>query len=280
MLAYRHLFHAGNFADVFKHALLTRMMIHLNKKEKPFFYLDTHAGIGLYDLRHDWAQKNKEYADGIERVLDAADAPTELAPYLRLVRAQNVMRTLRYYPGSPVLARAFLRPDDRMVLSELNREDCRSLQFHFDDDAQVTVHNMDGYQALKAFLPPLERRGLVLIDSSFDRAQEYKRLVSAVLESHRRWATGTFALWYPLMAWQDVERFERQIVATGIRKVLRCALSVQGEGWTESLRGSAMLVINPPWGLEDEASKILSWSWKCLTDGKTGNWDVQWLVPE
>lgn len=280
MLAYRHLFHAGNFADVFKHALLARLMGHLNKKDKPYFYLDTHAGLGLYDLHHDWARKNKEYVEGIAKVLDSPDPPSELSPYLRVVRAENSMRSLRHYPGSPVIARRFLRPGDRMVLSELNREDCRSLDHHFKGDAQVHVHNMDGYQALRAFLPPLERRGLVLIDSSFDRAQEYRRLVEALADAHRRWATGTFALWYPLMVPQDVDRFERQIIATGIRKILRLELSVHDERWAVSLRGSAVLVINPPWGLEEEAEKMLPWLWSNLVEAGQGAWDVSWLVPE
>lgn len=280
MLAYRHLFHAGGFTDVFKHALLVRLMLHLNKKDKPYFYLDTHAGIGLYDLHHDWAQKNKEFEGGIAKVLDAQRPPEELAPYLQSVRAENTFRSLRYYPGSPALARRFLRKGDRMVLSELGREDCRALAHHFDGDRQVHVHNMDAYQALKAFLPPPERRGLVLIDSSFDRAQEFKRLAEALAEGHRRWDTGIFALWYPLMAWQDIESFERRVVATGIRKVLCLELSLFPEHWAESLRGCAMLVVNPPWGLEGEAKKILPWVHATLARKGQGGWDVRWLVAE
>ncbi len=280
MLAYRHLFHAGNVADVLKHALLTRLMLHLNKKDKPYFYLDTHAGIGVYDLQHDWAQKNKEFDNGIGKILRAEQPPEELSHYLQAVQAQNTFRSLRNYPGSPVLARRFLREGDRMLLSELNREDCRALEHHFKGDRQVHIHGVDGYQALKAFLPPPERRGLVLIDSSFDRAQEFKRLAEALAHAHRRWDTGIFALWYPLMVPQEVERFERRIGATGIRKILRLELSVFPERWTESLRGSAMLIVNPPWGLEDEAKKILPWVWSTLSSEGQGAWDVRWLVAE
>ncbi|MFN0302709.1 MAG: 23S rRNA (adenine(2030)-N(6))-methyltransferase RlmJ [Burkholderiales bacterium] len=280
MLAYRHLFHAGGFSDVFKHALLARLMLHLNKKDKPYLYLDTHAGIGLYDLQHDWPQKTREFESGITKVLSAQHAPDELADYLRCVGALNAPGALRYYPGSPVLARRFLREDDRIVLSELGREDCGSLGRHFDGDRQVHVHNMDGYQALKAFLPPLERRGLVLIDSSFDRAEEFKRLAEGLTEAHGRWATGIFALWYPLMVAQDMERFERRLAATGIRKILRLELSLFPAWWSGSLRGCAMLVVNPPWGFDADAKKILPWVWAALATDKQGGWDVRWLVPE
>jgi 23S rRNA (adenine2030-N6)-methyltransferase len=280
MLAYRHQFHAGGFSDVFKHALLARLMLHLNKKDKPYFYLDTHAGIGLYDLHHEWSQKTREFEGGIAKVLSAAGAPPAMTDYLDSVRAPNGRQPLRYYPGSPVVVRRFLRSHDRMVLNELGRDDCMTLARYFDGDAQVHVRNMDGYQVLKAFLPPPERRGLVLIDSSFDRANEFKRLAEALIEAHARWATGIFAVWYPLMAEGDMERFERRVAATGIRKVLRLELSLFPGWWTEGLRGCAMLVVNPPWGFDEEAKVMLPWIWSQLDEGRQGKWDVRWLVPE
>lgn len=280
MLAYRHLFHAGNFADVFKHAVLTRLLLHLNKKDKPYLYLDTHAGIGRYDLKHEWARKNAEFESGIARVYGAAQAPAELAPYLDAVRAVNEGGALRYYPGSPLLAQGLVRAGDRLVLNELNKEDCNQLRALFDGARRVQVHDMDGYQALKAFLPPLERRGLVLIDSSFDQAQEYKRLAEAVIAAHQRWATGIYALWYPLMDGRDVDAFERRFVHAGITKILRLSLSVHPENWTDNLRGSALLVINPPWGLEEEARRMLPWLWRHLSASGQGRWAVEWLAPE
>jgi 23S rRNA (adenine2030-N6)-methyltransferase len=280
MLAYRHLFHAGNFADVFKHAILTRVLLGLNKKEKPYFYLDTHAGIGLYDLQHEWAQKNEEHKDGIARVLEGYGAPEDLKPYLEIVRAHNAPKKLRNYPGSPLLARALMREHDRLVLSELNERDCEHLRETCEGDSRVHVHQMDGYQALKAFLPPPERRGVVLIDSSFDRQQEYKRLADGLREAGQRWATGTYVIWYPLMSSPEVDRFERQIAATGLRKILRLSLSVFPEHWTMSLRGSSMLIVNPPWGLDAECRKILPWLWKKLAEDGQGEWAVNWLVAE
>jgi len=280
MLAYRHLFHAGNFADVFKHALLTRLLVLLSRKDKPICYLDTHAGIGLYDLGHPWAQKLAEYREGIERVWERNDAPALLAPYLEAVRADNPDGRLRRYPGSPRLARRLLRDTDRIVLTELNLEDCRQLGALFADDRRVVVEHADGYQALKAHLPPRERRGLILMDSSFDRAREFERLTQALSMAHRRFATGVFALWYPLMAPVVMHGFARRIVATGIRKVLELELSVFPESWSASLRGSGMLVINPPFGFEEEASALLPWLWQALSPERLGQWRVSWLIDE
>src|SRR5262249_38951651 len=156
MLAYRHLFHAGGFTDVFKHALLAQLVLELRRKIKPFLYLDTHAGTGLYDLAHPWARKNSEYRDGIARVWTRSDAPSALAPYLDIVRAENPSGRLQRYPGSPRIARRLLRSHDRMVLTELNEADCAALTASFAGDRQVKVQLADGYQALKAFLPPSE----------------------------------------------------------------------------------------------------------------------------
>ncbi len=281
MLAYRHQFHAGNFADVFKHALLTRLLLALVRKDKPFCYLDTHAGTGLYDLAHPWAQKLQEHRTGIDLLWQRTDVPELFAPYLDGVRAENPPRGgLRFYPGSPRVARRLLRPGDRIELNELNRDDCAALARLFEGDPQVHVHCMDGYQALKALLPPAERRGLVLIDSSFDRAREFERLVEGLQTAHRRWATGVLALWYPLMEPYAVHAFERDVVATGIRKILRLEFSVLPAGWADSLRGCGMLVVNPPFGFEAQARPMLDWLWQTLAEAKTGGRSVQWLVPE
>ena len=280
MLAYRHLFHAGNFADVFKHALLTRLLIALARKEKPFCYVESHAGIGLYDLSHPWAQKLGEYRAGIERLWERDDIPALLQPYLAAVRAENTHRRLRWYPGSPRIARGLLRSDDRAELVELNRDDANALGRLFDGDRQVHVHLMDGYQALKAFLPPKERRGLVLVDSSFDRAHEFARLADALALAHRRWSSGIYALWYPLMDPSTMRAFERDVRARGIRKILRLELSVLPEGWNDSLRGCGMLLVNPPYGFEEEAGALLPWLWGALSEARTGGYDVRWLVPE
>ena len=280
MLAYRHLFHAGNFADVFKHALLTRLLIALRQKEKPFCYLDTHAGTGRYDLRHAWAEKAREYANGIGRIWSRADAPEPLIPYLKAVRAENPDGALRFYPGSPRIARGLIRPGDRLVLTELNKRDCADLVSLFSGDSQVHVACMDGYQALKAFLPPKERRGMVLLDSSFDRAGEFARIVEALLAATRRWATGIYAVWYPLMELAAMRRFERDVVDSGIRKILQLELTVAPESWSATMRGCGMLIVNSPWKLDAEAKLLLAWLADALAEPGSGGSSVRWLVPE
>jgi len=280
MLAYRHLFHAGGFTDVFKHALLAQLVLELRRKIKPFVYLDTHAGTGLYDLTHPWARKNSEYRDGIARVWTRSDAPPALAPYLDIVRAENPNGRLQRYPGSPRIARRLLRSHDRMVLTELNEADCAALAASFAGDRQVKVQLADGYQALKAFLPPSERRGLILVDSSFDRAQEFKRLTQGLATAYRRFATGVYALWYPLMEPPAMRAFERSAAATGIRKILQLELSVRDAGWSGNLRGCGMLVVNPPFGFEATARAALDWLWPALSQNGEGGRRVTWLAPE
>src|SRR4051812_5132180 len=221
MLAYRHLFHAGNFADVFKHALLAQLMLGLAKKDKPFFCLDTHAGIGRYDLNHDWARKNAEHKTGISLLWKRTDLPPEFAPYMDAVRAENADGKLNFYPGSPRIMRRFMRAQDRLALIELNKRDHEALAALFANDRQVQVRLLDGYQAVKALVPPPERRGLVFIDSSFDRAQEFKRLTDGFVEGHRKFATGVYALWYPLMDAIAMQGFERRMAATGVKKILQ-----------------------------------------------------------
>ncbi len=280
MLAYRHLFHAGNFADVFKHALLAQLVLGLAKKDKPFFCLDTHAGIGHYDLTHEWARKNAEYKAGISLVWAKKDAPAEMSPYLDAVRAANADGKLNFYPGSPQIVRRLMRAHDRLALTELNKRDFDVLDKLFAHDRQVQVRLLDGYQGLKAFLPPPERRGLVFIDSSFDRAQEFKRLADGFAEAHRKFATGVYALWYPLMDPIAMNAFERRVAATGIRKILQLELSVRNIGISGSVRGCGMLVVNPPFGFETAAKKILAWLWPVLAQDGEGEQRARWLVPE
>jgi 23S rRNA (adenine2030-N6)-methyltransferase len=281
MLAYRHLFHAGNFADVFKHALLAQLVLMLERKDKPFFCLDTHAGIGRYDLTHAWAQKNAEHNDGIARVWTRSDAPPALAPYLDAVRAENPDGSLRWYPGSPHIVRRFMRAHDRLALIEINKKDFETLAALFDGDQQVQVRLMDGYQALKAFLPPRERRGLVFVDSSFDRAKEFARLTRGFVEGHRKFSTGVYALWYPLMEPSAMRAFERDVVATGIRKILQLEISVLPANWKGGLRGCGLLVVNPPFGFEATARTIIAWLHEVLAQQPdAAAHRVHWLAPE
>jgi 23S rRNA (adenine2030-N6)-methyltransferase len=280
MLSYRHMFHAGNFADVFKHALLTRLLAALSAKDKPWFYLDTHAGIGRYDLSHAWAKKAREYETGVARVWKQRDMPALLAPYFDAVRALNPEGALRCYPGSPLIAKHFMREHDRMVLVELNKTDHAELQSVFARERRVAVQLMDAYQSLRAYLPPPERRGLVLIDSSFDRAHEFDRIVKALKEAYARWATGMYAIWYPLMEPRAMQDFLGSVQRSGIRKILRLELVVRDGNDTEFIPGCGMLAINPPWHFADEARAIVDWLRPKLAVTGRGRSTVEWLVPE
>jgi 23S rRNA (adenine2030-N6)-methyltransferase len=280
MLSYRHQFHAGNVSDVFKHALLSRLLIALSRKDKPYFMLDTHAGLGLYDLEHPWSQKTAEWRMGIGRIWARADAPAALQPYLEIVRAGNPDGHLRHYPGSPRIARKLMRADDRLALCELNKDDCATLKAVFADARHTAIHNQDGFSAIRAFLPPQERRGLTFIDASFDQADEFGRIMRSVKEAYARFATGMIAVWYPLMAPSAMQAFARSLQGAGLPKTLQLELTVHPDDWTEHIRGSGMVIVNPPFGLDKEARPLLDWLWQALSPQKEGGTRCDWLVTE
>jgi 23S rRNA (adenine2030-N6)-methyltransferase len=280
MLSYRHMYHAGNFADVFKHALLVRLLIALGAKDKPYAYVDTHAGIGRYDLRHSWAQKAREYEGGIGRLWHATDIPETLQPYLDIVRAENPNGHLRFYPGSPLIAKRCMRDTDSMVLAELNKVDCSELAAVMSPENRVTVRLLDAYELLKSAVPPADRRGLVLIDSSFDRPREFARIVKALKEAHLRWASGVYAVWYPIMEPAPMRDFLGAMQRSGIRKILHLELTVRERDESGLIPGCGMLVINPPWHFDEEAKPLLRWLAKALQVGNAGRARVDWLVRE
>ncbi len=280
---YRHAYHAGNFADVFKHVALMRLLEHLRRKEKPFCYVDTHAGRGRYDLSGDLARRTREADDGILRLSGMADLPSALAGYVTQIEAlqdAGEQRRLRRYPGSPLIARARLRADDRAVLSELNPEEAAALRTLFRDDGRVAVHAMDGYQALKAFLPPTPRRGLVLIDPAFESLNEFQAMAEALKTAHRRWPQGIYALWYPITQRSPVRPFYRALEKSGMRNILRAELRV-AEDTAEGMTGCGLVIVNPPWQFDRELTEWLPELARCLAAAPgRGRWRVDWLVPE
>ncbi|MCR4346734.1 MAG: 23S rRNA (adenine(2030)-N(6))-methyltransferase RlmJ [Sulfuricaulis sp.] len=276
---YRHIFHAGNFADVFKHVVLSLLLKSLHKKETPFCYLDTHAGASRYDLSSAAAQKTGEYRDGIKRLWNNSSIP-EVADYLAAVRALNDADSLRYYPGSPRVARFFLRPQDRAVLFELQPEECTHLKNEFAGDRQVLVQGQDGYAGLKALLPPKERRGLVLIDPPYESDKEFEQVIDGLRIAHARWDTGMYALWYPIKGRPPVERFHRMLVATGIRKILLAEFSPYPEDSGFRLNGCGMVVINPAWKLDETLQSVSSILLERLRQHPAARAAVTWLVPE
>lgn len=281
MLSYRHIYHAGNFADVFKHVVLVQLLRALARKDTPFCVLDTHAGVGRYDLSADEAQKNREFANGVLRLTGCADRPAAVDDYFAQVRVENADGdTLGHYPGSPRLIRALLRPQDRLVLSELHKADHAQLKQLFAGDAQVAVHLQDAYQGLKAFLPPKEKRGLVLIDPPYERKDEYERVVDSLKMAYARWPTGVYMIWYPIMSRSLAQRFHTLVQASDIRKILRVELCVEDDSDRTHFTGSGLLIVNPPWPLQDEIAPLLPWLWNCLVPGGKGSTRLDWLVPE
>jgi len=280
MLSYRHGFHAGNFADVFKHAVLSLLVQGFLRKDKPFLYLDTHAGAGRYDLGSVMAKKNSEFAGGIGRLWKQDEVPQTLRAYREAVAALNHGQALKLYPGSPRIVRHFLRAKDRMVLCELHSKEVEHLQQEFQADRRVSVHPMDGYQALKAFLPPLERRGLVLIDPAFELKNERASLLEALGQAYKRFPTGTYAIWYPIQDRQATDWFHRQLVRSGIRSVLLAELRIFDEDAPLRLNGSGMVIINPPWQLDEHLKSLGPWLWEVLSPEGLGGFRLDWLVPE
>jgi 23S rRNA (adenine2030-N6)-methyltransferase len=279
---YRHAFHAGNFADVFKHALLARILAHLAAKETPFRYMDTHAGIGLYDLTGSEAKRTGEAAEGVKRFLAAATSPeleSLFRPYVAALKAFNALDG-RFYPGSPLVAQHLLRAQDRIALSERHPDDARALGRRMTKDIRVKVQTADGYAALKAWLPPPERRGVALIDPPFEEPGEFRRMADALAMAHAKWATGVIALWYPRKGWREADRFHRALSGLAIPKTLRLELDVDAGADETQLGGCGMVVVNPPWKLKEEAEAMLPFLARALKQGAKTAWRADWLVGE
>ena len=279
MLSYRHAFHAGNHADVLKHLILVQIARYMGEKPAPFWIVDTHAGAGRYMLDGEMAQRNGEFRGGIGRIWTTSERYPALAPYLSAIRTTNPGRDLHWYPGSPRIMRHFLRAQDRMILTELHPTDRVILSREFEGDRQVRVEARDGYEALKALLPPQERRGLVHIDPAFERKDERPRLVQALSEAHRRWSTGVYAIWYPIQDRAGADDLCRRIQRLQIPKTLvaECAIAAPAR---DHLTGSGMILINPPYPLEDQLREGLPSLVEGLESPEGGSFRLEWLVPE
>lgn len=257
---YRHAYHAGNFADVLKHLVLTLVIEHMKLKPAPFRVIDTHAGVGLYDLTSLEAAKTGEWQGGIGRILAdpvPGDAGAILAPYLDTIHSENPGGTFSYYPGSPLIARRLLRGQDVLVANELHPEDHASLARQFARDGQTKILNLDGWTALKSLLPPKERRGVILIDPPFEEAGELDRLVTGLEAALRRFATGTFMLWYPVKALRPIDRFLAAISALRLEKILVVELFIRPPADPDRLNGTGLVVINPPFTLADRLNAVM-----------------------
>ncbi|HEV7290983.1 MAG TPA: 23S rRNA (adenine(2030)-N(6))-methyltransferase RlmJ [Devosia sp.] len=280
---YRHAFHAGNFADVVKHLILVRILEYLKRKETPFRVLDTHAGIGLYDLQGDEAGRTGEWVDGIGRLVAeglGGEAGDLAAPYLTAVRAQNPDGTLRFYPGSPLLTRQLLREQDRLFALELHPKDAEALSENFAGDIQTRVTHLDGWAAMGTHLPPKEKRGLVLVDPPFEEKGEFARMAASLVKAHRRWPTGIYAFWYPIKEPRDVEAYIADLRTSNIGKILRLELTIRAPSAPPRLHGTGMIVVNPPFALEGEMRVLLPALAERLAEEGRGGYRIEWVAGE
>lgn len=282
---YRHGFHAGNFADVQKHVVLVAILDHLARKTTPFGVLDTHAGRGDYDLVAGQAQRTLEYVEGIARLHESEtpDMPAVVRRYVELVQRYNRESggsdALVAYPGSPRLARMLMRPGDRLHACELHPEECALLRAGFRGDDGVSVHERDGWEALRGLLPLKERRGLVLVDPPYEEQEaELLKAADALAEAHARFPTGILALWYPIKERAVIQRFHRRLAASGFGRLLVTELCVWPDDARLHLNGSGMAIVNPPWQLDEQLRPAMAWLWRTLNHDGLGRSDVTWLA--
>ncbi len=280
---YRHAYHAGNFADVVKHVVLARIIEYLKRKEAAFRVIDTHAGIGLYDLASEEADKTQEWRSGIGRLVGQnfpSDVGALLQPYLDAVGLPPAGNDLAEYPGSPLIARRLMRAQDRLFAIELHPEDAARLRDLFAGDIQVRVLELDGWLSLGAHLPPKEKRGLVLIDPPFEEPGEFDRMADGLATAHRRWPGGVYALWYPIKDRSAVEAFRRRLAETRIPKILDIHFDIRAPSSEPRLDGCGMVVVNPPFTLEAEMSALLPVLSRLLSDGAGAKFVIRWISTE
>jgi 23S rRNA (adenine2030-N6)-methyltransferase len=277
MLSYRHGFHAGNHADVLKHAALSLMLKSLGKKDKPFTYLESHAGAGFYALDSEWAAQTGEAEAGILRLLERGDAPAGLKPYLELCRKFNAEG--RRYPGSPCVAQAFCRAGDRLCLMELHNTEIDALRANLGADRRVSIHHREGYAGLLALTPPDPRRGLALIDPSYELGEDYPAAAACLIATRRGWPAGIIALWYPRIVRREAELagLFANLRGAKIEDTLRVELGVRPYAGSTGLVGSGLLIINPPWKLDEELGAMLPWLAKALGEAGAGNFSLDYL---
>lgn len=279
---YRHGFHAGNFADVFKHTVLIGLVEALKCKKTPFCYFDSHAGRGRYDLRGDQANKTREAAAGVLRLVGETQLPTLLHIYMNLVRSLNdrgADRELTVYPGSPLLVQLLLRENDRAVLCEWQAEEAQALRAQFRSDDRIQIHHRDGYEALPALVPPAERRGLVLIDPPYEAQEdEFGAIETALGNALQRWPQGCYAVWYPIKLRQSIQPFKRWLAKCGAERIINAELLLHPDNSSLRLNGCGMAIINPPWRFERQLAELLEALRGLLSQSRFSSAEVAWLA--
>lgn len=283
MLSYQHAYHAGNFADVLKHVVLCNVIDYLTQKDKPLYFHDTHAGRGLYPFHLSEMKKIREHEQGISKLwpllLDKKECPAELIPYTTVLKKYQTGSTLKQYPGSGLFAQALMRTDDQLVLTELHPGEFSSLQKNTEYLGNVRIHKADAWEVLRSSLPPAQKRGLILIDPSYELKNEHRQVIDGIAESLKRFATGVYLIWYPII--ENDPTYKKMI--RGIEQLLppsllRIELSIANPGSKTGLLGSGMLVINAPWQLDKQMKTLLPLLHQQLAIQGEGDHRVQWMI--
>ncbi len=290
MFSYRHAFHAGNHADVLKHMVLVQLLAYLNQKDAPYMVIDTHAGAGAYQLDSDYASKSGESASGIAKLWDIPDAPEIVTEYLHTVRSMNPSGRLRHYPGSPFIAEQVMREKDRLRLFELHSTDIRLLEDNFRKleshqaangqrqgarGKRVMIQRADGFAGLRALLPPPSRRGLVLIDPPYEDKDDYRKVKAAIEDAQRRFSTGTYAIWYPVLGRLESQQLPERLKRIAAADWLHVTLSVGAPAEGRGLHSSGVFIINPPWTLEASLQQAMPWLAEVLGRDGAGRFQIQ-----
>ena len=279
MLSYRHAFHAGNFADVLKHLTLIQLIDYLTKKDAPFFCIDTHAGAGDYALDSSYALKNKEFMTGIGQLWQRHDLPDAVARYVELIKQANHTNKLSRYLGSPLIIQQLLRTKDRLFLYELHSSEIGLLTKAIGKDKRVKLFHADGLKNALTMLPPQERRGLILIDPSYEVKSDYIEVPKALIAMHKRFTTGTYALWYPVVNRHYNHNLEKILKDSGIKNIQLYELGIGADNSQHGMTASGLIVINPPWTLNNQMKELLPWLVTILSNN-TGFYRIQTLAEE
>ncbi len=280
MLSYRHAFHAGNFADVLKHSVLTLVLEYMTRKEKGFYYIDSHSGAGMYQLADEYAQKTGEYKDGIAKLIEQQDLPEALEPYIDLVKDLNREEDeLSLYPGSPGIARQFTRRQDSAHLFELHPTDIEHLKEYSQRWNKSHVKQSDGYQGVLGLVPPPNRRGVVLIDPPYELKEDYLKAVRTIVNAYKKFATGTYILWYPVVKRELVEQMQSAFTKSDVRNVVQVEYCQKADTTEYGMTGTGLFIVNPPWQLSQQLEEILPYLKAKLGENET-SYTLKQLIAE
>tara|TARA_R110001592_G_scaffold89519_1_gene263233 strand:+ start:2017 stop:2859 length:843 start_codon:yes stop_codon:yes gene_type:complete len=280
VLSYRHAFHAGNFADVLKHSVLTLVLEYMTRKEKGFYYIDSHSGAGMYQLADEYAQKTGEYKDGIAKLIEQQDLPEAIEPYIDLVKGLNREQDeLSLYPGSPGIARQFTRRQDSAHLFELHPTDIEHLKEYSQRWNKSHVKQSDGYQGVLGLVPPPNRRGVVLIDPPYELKEDYLKAVRTIVNAYKKFATGTYILWYPIVKRELVEQMQDAFVKSDVRNLLQVEYCQHADTQEYGMTGTGLFIVNPPWQLNSQLNEILPYL-KTHLGSEESSYFVKQLIDE